>query len=329
MIFLNEEQFLEEAIQSVFQQTYTNWELLFVDDGSTDASTRLAQRYAAEDPDRVRYLEHQDHQNRGMSASRNLGIGHARGDFMATLDADDTWLPEKLERQVTAAKARPEAGMVFGPTYYWFSWTGDPDAKTNDWVTDLIFPPNSLVRQPDSLIATLRGAPPATCSILLRRSLIDKLGGWEESFRGLFEDQVFLAKVFANEAVYVSDECLARYRMQPDSSCYVALREGTFHPARQAYLNWLESYWAEQGLQESDAWEVLQEELARYRHPIRHRWSSQTRRFKDYVEWLLSASSVAGRKSSEPRSTVELARSRQIRIQSWSPTATPLTARAV
>ncbi len=85
---------------------------------------------------------------------------------------------------MTAAKARPEAGMVFGPTCFWFSWTGDPDAKTNDWVTDLIFPPNSLVRQPDSLIATLRGAPPATCSILLRRSLLEKVGGWKNRSAG-------------------------------------------------------------------------------------------------------------------------------------------------
>ncbi len=178
MIFLNEERFLEEAIQSVFQQTYTNWELLLVDDGSADASTRLAQRYAAEDPDRVRYLEHEGHQNRGMSASRNLGIGRAQGDFIAVLDADDIWLPKKLERQVPVLNAQPEAGMVFGPTYYWFSWTGDPDGKVNDHVSNLIFSPNSLVRQPDSLIASLTGPPPATCSILLRRSVIDRLSGW-------------------------------------------------------------------------------------------------------------------------------------------------------
>ena len=76
-IFLNEERFLEEAIQSVFQQSYTNWELLLVDNGSADASTRLAQRYADEDPDVVRYLEHEGHPNRGMSTSHNLGIRHA------------------------------------------------------------------------------------------------------------------------------------------------------------------------------------------------------------------------------------------------------------
>ena len=296
MIFLNEEHFIEEAIESVFQQTYTNWELLLVDDGSTDASTRLARRYAAEHPGRVHYLEHEYHRNRGMSGSRNLGIRNAKGEFIAFLDADDIWLPQKIERQVAILEEQPEAAMVFGPSEYWFSWTGDTEAEQHDEVPELVYAPNQLARPPDLLLASLEGSPATTCGILLRRSLIDKVGAWEESFRGLFEDQVFLAKVYANEAIYVSDECLAKYRMQPDSSCCVALREGTYHPARYAYLEWLEAYWTEQGLRESDVWQKLQERLCRYRHPWRHRWSARTQRFKDYVDWLSNASSVAVRK---------------------------------
>ena len=296
-IFLNEERFLEEAIQSVLQQTYANWELLLVDDGSADTSTRLAQRYAADDPDRVRYLEHEGHENRGMSASRNLGIGHARGAFVALLDADDTWLPEKLERQVAILEEKPEAEMVIGPTEYWFSWAGNPQTEELDYVPDPVYSPNKLAPPRSLLIASLKWRPPAAiCSILLRRSLIEKVGGWEASFRGLFEDQVFLIKVYANAAIYVSDECLARYRMQPHSSCYVALREGTYHPTRYAYLEWLEAHWTEQGLRESGAWQALQEQLWRYRHPWRHRWSARTQHFKHYAEWFSNASSVAARK---------------------------------
>src|SRR5262245_62825418 len=66
--FLNGEQFLAEAIESVFGQTYGNWELLLVDDGSSDGSTAIAQHYAEQHPDCVRYLEHERHANRGMSA---------------------------------------------------------------------------------------------------------------------------------------------------------------------------------------------------------------------------------------------------------------------
>ena len=81
IIFLNPGEFLSEAIESVFAQTYGNWELLLVDDGSTDSSTDVALQYAARYPERTRYLEHKGHQNRGMSASRNLGIRNARGNI--------------------------------------------------------------------------------------------------------------------------------------------------------------------------------------------------------------------------------------------------------
>src|SRR5216684_3354263 len=93
MIFLNAEKFIQEAIESVFAQGYDSWELLLVDDGSTDSSTVLALRYAEQYPVKVRYIEHEGHQNRGMSASRNLGIRHAQGEYLAFLDADDVWLP--------------------------------------------------------------------------------------------------------------------------------------------------------------------------------------------------------------------------------------------
>jgi glycosyltransferase involved in cell wall biosynthesis len=82
MIFLNGETFIRDAIDSVFSQTYPDWELLLVDDGSSDRSTQIALEYAAKYPEKVRYLEHDKHQNRGMSASRNLGISHAEGKYI-------------------------------------------------------------------------------------------------------------------------------------------------------------------------------------------------------------------------------------------------------
>jgi glycosyltransferase involved in cell wall biosynthesis len=100
VIFLNGEQYIREAIESVFSQVYEHWELFLVDDGSTDSSTQIARHYAQQHPDKVHYLEHPGHQNRGMSAARNLGIRHAQGAYLAFLDADDLWLPQKLERQV-------------------------------------------------------------------------------------------------------------------------------------------------------------------------------------------------------------------------------------
>ena len=107
VIFLNAARFLEEAIASVLGQTYPAWELLLVDDGSSDGSTDLAMRHARAHPGRVRYLDHDGHRNLGMSASRNLGIRHATGKYIALLDADDVWLPDKLARPVGAGRRSP------------------------------------------------------------------------------------------------------------------------------------------------------------------------------------------------------------------------------
>jgi peptidoglycan/xylan/chitin deacetylase (PgdA/CDA1 family)/GT2 family glycosyltransferase len=96
--FLNEERFLGEAVDSVLAQTYASWELLLVDDGSHDRSTVVAREYATRYPDRIRYVEHDRHQTHGLAASRNLGLSHARGEFVAFLDADDRILPRHLER---------------------------------------------------------------------------------------------------------------------------------------------------------------------------------------------------------------------------------------
>src|SRR3954470_15736661 len=100
VIFKDEERFLAEAVDSVFRQTFDGWELLLVDDGSTDASGEIAREQLARRPGHVRYLRHPGGANLGTGASRNMGAARARGRFLAFLDADDVWLPAKLAEQV-------------------------------------------------------------------------------------------------------------------------------------------------------------------------------------------------------------------------------------
>jgi glycosyltransferase involved in cell wall biosynthesis len=132
IIFWNAERFLKEAIESVFAQAYANWELLLVNDGSTDGSTTIARSYLERHPRRVRYLEHSGYANRGMSASRNVGIRNAQGSYVAFLDADDVWLSNILEEQVGILEAYPEVAMAYGPIEYWYSWTGNPKDRERD-----------------------------------------------------------------------------------------------------------------------------------------------------------------------------------------------------
>jgi glycosyltransferase involved in cell wall biosynthesis/SAM-dependent methyltransferase len=288
-IFLNAEQFLQEAIESVFTQTYNNWELLLVDDGSTDCSPQVASQYSERYPCKVRLLEHEGHRNLGMSASRNLGIRESVGEYIAFLDADDVWLPQKLERQVADLESQPEAAMVYGPSEYWFSWTGTPEDTNRDFISPLVVPPNMLVRPPSLLIAChpLGEAPsPATCSFLLRRSALETIGRFEESFRGLYEDQAFLVKVYLKGLVFVSGECLAKYRMHPDSCVFASIKSGQHEAARGSFLDWLEGYLKQEQVEDGAIWRAFHKVRWPYRHPILHQLSESSRQLLRKLRWL-------------------------------------------
>ncbi len=269
---------MQEAIESVFAQTYDNWELLLVDDGSTDGSTRIAIRCAERYPGKVNYLAHDDYQNRGASASRNLGIHHARGEFVAFLDADDIWLPQKLEHQVPILESQPDAGMMYSSTQYWYSWTGNPEDSKRDFLTRLGLHPDVLVKGPILLALVLRGevAIPCTCSVLARRATIESAGGFEDSFRYIFTDQVFYSKVFLEAPVFVASGCWDRYRKRPDSSVAIAKEKGQLRSARGSFLKWLEAYLKMKGVKDVEVWRALQKELWPYRHPFLCRLSGGT-----------------------------------------------------
>ena len=132
--FLDARRFIAEAIESVLAQTFGRWELLLVDDGSSDGSTEIARHYAAEYPEKIRYLTHPQRVSRGASAARNLGIRHATGDYLAFLDADDVYLPHKLEDQVKILDHVPDAHVLYAATEYWHGWTGSPADAARDWI---------------------------------------------------------------------------------------------------------------------------------------------------------------------------------------------------
>src|ERR1700730_2559748 len=108
VIFYNAERFLRDAIDSVLGPTEESWELLLVDDGSTDSSASIAREWADRIPEKVHYLQHPDSRNHGMSATRNLGIRISRGQWIAFLDADDLWLPIKLAEQKALVSSHTE-----------------------------------------------------------------------------------------------------------------------------------------------------------------------------------------------------------------------------
>lgn len=278
-IFLNAETFIQEAIESMLSQTYPHWELLLIDDGSTDASTAIAQAYARDFPQKVRYLHHEGQANRGMSASRNLGITSAHGDYIAFLDADDVYMPQKLQKQVEILEAHPSAAMVYGATKYWYSWTGRDIDRSKDRLRLLGVPPDTL-RQPPELVRLFlqsKAQTPGTCSIMVRASILQHTGAFETTFTGMFEDQVFIYKVCLNAPVFVESGTWDKYRQHPRSHTRTSDRKGIYarhgqpNAAYHTFLQWVEKYFIAQNVTDSQIWEAWRQEMWPYRHPHRYR----------------------------------------------------------
>ena len=150
-------QFLGEAIESVLEQTIPVFELIVVNDGSTDNSSKVANSY-----DKVILLEQK---HAGVSSARNAGANIASGDYIAFLDADDIWLPEKIEKQICFLQENPKVGAVYGQIQQYFSQELG-EAERASYAT----PPNFQ----DGLTAS---------SVLTSKSVYDQVGGFNETLR--------------------------------------------------------------------------------------------------------------------------------------------------
>ncbi|MCP3903974.1 MAG: glycosyltransferase family 2 protein [Planctomycetes bacterium] len=262
MIVLDGERFLPEALDSVVAQTMPDWELVIVDDGSTDRTPEIAGALAAREPERVRVVTHPDRTNRGMSASRNLGVRESRGAYVTFLDHDDVMMPEKLREQAALLDDHPNAAAVFGPNLLWRSWdpgAGDePDEiQTLDLPTDRVAPP------PGPLPSYLASSAATPLGFMIRRTAFDDVGGYEETFRGMYEDQVFQAKLYLDHPVYVSSRVWIRYRRHPDSCVIRTFREGGQLLARRRFLHWLRDHVASRPVADAELRRLIREELRR------------------------------------------------------------------
>src|ERR687898_2841653 len=169
----NQAHFLGEAIESVLSQSYPNFEILVVDDGSTDDTSEVATRYP-----RVRCIRQE---NQGLSGARNTGIGHARGEYLVFLDADDRLLPEALEAGGRELGAHPECAFVSGRCD-----NIGPDGSP-------LPPPARLHVEGDHYLALLRRCyiwPPAV--VMFRRWVFEAVGGFDTSLRGSEDYEMYL-----------------------------------------------------------------------------------------------------------------------------------------
>ena len=211
--FLNEERFLAGAVASVLAQTDAAWELLLVDDGSTDSSAATADELAAEDPGRIRVLRHPSGENRGLPASRNLGLSEAESSLVAFIDADDRWEPFKLAEQAALFRRDPELTMVCGPTLYRPIGEGEPSTLT----PVLVDAPRRLGTG-EFAAEMVRGnvTPPPPSNVMFRTTALRQAGGVPAG-DSLYEDQRTFVAVSLIGPVLVSDRAWSSYTVRPDS----------------------------------------------------------------------------------------------------------------
>ena len=163
----NAARFLRDAVASALGQTYEELEVVVVNDGSSDATAALAEQLRSEDA-RVRLLHEE---NGGPSAARNAGMAAARGELLCFLDADDVFLPDKLERQVAFLQFFPACDLVYSDFY-----VGDEQLNPISlWSRS---PPDVPLRELFSYCCWF-----APFSPLVRASAAAKVGGFDESLR--------------------------------------------------------------------------------------------------------------------------------------------------
>lgn len=118
---------LRRAVQSVWAQTCRPMEVVIVDDGSCDDTAAVAWALESEHPGWIHVVQHADGGNHGVSAARNLGIAHAVGEYIAFLDADDEWLPDKMREQMEIFRRHPAVGFV----HTFIEWRDERDSGGN------------------------------------------------------------------------------------------------------------------------------------------------------------------------------------------------------
>jgi glycosyltransferase involved in cell wall biosynthesis len=172
----NAERFVGETIESVLHQTYEAWELVVVDDGSTDGSARVVERFL-EEP-RVRYLRQP---NSGVSVARNRGLAETTGEFVSFLDADDVWLSDNLRIKVDYLQRNPDRGVAHSDVEIIDEdsrRTGKVHSGQEGWILDPLL--------------LWESAPiPSIMDALFRRSCVEAVGGFDPAFSTAADQDLF------------------------------------------------------------------------------------------------------------------------------------------
>jgi len=222
----NREFELSRALNSVVNQTYSNIEILVCDDSSSDNSIVLAKEFQAKDS-RIRILA--SHSNNGPAFARNLGLASAIGEYIAFLDSDDEWLPQKLEKQVTMLERQPlDVGICI---------CGDIIIKNENRNQIFYYAPNKSFEE-NTLKKFISGSLPFhTPTLFFRKSCLEKVGKMNPVMR-VNEDEEFLLRFFSCYKLVVLEESLAiiHLKVSKNKKVYTLLNAALPHKLKHLPL---------------------------------------------------------------------------------------------
>lgn len=199
----NCERYLGRAIESALKQSYTDHEILIVDDGSTDNTGDLLDRYGSK-------IRHFRQSNRGVSAARNLALSHATGEFIAYLDADDMWYPQKLESQVAFLDIQKQCGLVH---------TEVSVIDEDDHIVHRCFNDETqrFIPQGHCLADMLRRCHIQTLTVLERRECVNRAGLFDERLPIAQDYQHWIKVALEGFAIGYLPDPLGKYRWRHGS----------------------------------------------------------------------------------------------------------------
>lgn len=204
----NHGRFLREALDSALAQTFDDFEVIVVDDGSTDDSLAVAESYAARHPEKVRVYTHPGRRNLGISATSNFAFRQSRGRYVSGLASDDVLLPEKLERQVAYLDANPELGWAYSLVE-----VIDEDGRPHPGYGRL---GRDVTRDPDPVESLILHNSIPAISVLMRRSLVEAVGEHDPAL--VYSDWDFWVRMMAHGRAGFLPVPLVKHRAHTQST---------------------------------------------------------------------------------------------------------------
>jgi len=195
----NSEKYLKDTLESILKQDYKDWELIVINDGSSDSTEKIVMEYKEKGYPVIYHYQ----ENMGLGFSRNKALGISRGDYIAFIDHDDMWLPEKIKKQVDILEHNREIGLVYSNLFI----------MKNGRQTVCF-----RKKQPEGYVFDkfLYHYPIAIPTVMIRKNSLDCIGDFFDANLNLCEEyELFMRVLYRSKAAYI-DEPLAVYRVHPD-----------------------------------------------------------------------------------------------------------------